>query len=261
VDSSDQLTTLFRHANTLFTEGTVVWGQVIQANELMFEGGNDNCPGEVVYSLKDPQRADPEYLEHVALELYSLKGTEPNNPELAQIAEYLTDETIRVYGLPVPSVVSPLYQCQISTTFFVRKHLPGRRLLASLLPIIVNPRKPHVALPLPERYWPPELLDWWFDQGSTSGGEQISVEGQVETWQGKLALRIPLEAGGAGLVEYAGTIGRVADGHLVVVIEQWLAENLGISEDSLVRVDNGNGKFRITPIVDDDSADAEDSRP
>ena len=36
-----------------------------------------------------------------------------------------------------------------------------RRLCTPLLPIIVNPTKPHVAMPLPGRFWTDELIDWW----------------------------------------------------------------------------------------------------
>lgn len=158
---SDALTTLFDNLPTLFTEGTVVWGHVIQANSLLFEPGAFDCPGELVYSLEDARRVDADYLREVAHTLYSLKGTEPDDPELTPIAEYLTDEMIRVFGLPVPRAISPNLRCRISTTFFVRKHLPLRRLCNLLLPIVVYPREPYVAMPLPERYWPQPLIDWW----------------------------------------------------------------------------------------------------
>jgi hypothetical protein len=161
-EPDDRLSTIFRNATAVFRHGTIVWGYVVQANRLMYEPGDDDCPGELVYSLADAHRVTPDYLHHVASRLSSLKGTEPSDPALAQIADYLTDELIRVYGLPVPSVVSPHAQCQISTTFFLRKHLPGRYLLKRCMPIVVNPREPFVALPLPERYWPEELVQMWF---------------------------------------------------------------------------------------------------
>lgn len=158
---SDGLTALFENLPSLFTEGTVVWGHIIQANSLLFEPGVDDCPGEFVYSLEDADRVDPEHLREVAHHLYSLKGTEPEDAELTPIAEYLTDESIRVFGLPVPRAISPNLRCRISTTFFVRKHLPLRRLCNPLLPIVVYPREPYVAMPLPARYWPQPLIVWW----------------------------------------------------------------------------------------------------
>lgn len=160
-DASDELQTFFRHALDVLEGGVVVWGHVIQANQLMFEPGSDNCPGEVVYSFHNPEQVDPEYLLHVARGLFELKGTRPTDPQLAPIADYLTDEMIRVFGLAVPHSISPALPCQISTTFFLRKHLPKGRLCAPILPLVVNRQPPFVALPLPARYWPAELVRWW----------------------------------------------------------------------------------------------------
>ncbi len=157
----DRLTIHFRHLDRLFAEGRVVWGHFIQANRLMFEEGRANCPGEVVYPMADSKGADPAYLKFLAGELFRLKHTQPTDPELKPIAEYLTDERIRVFGLPVPGSISPSAQCQISTTFLVRKHLPRRRLCTTLVPLVVSRREPFIVSVLPERYWPRELLDWW----------------------------------------------------------------------------------------------------
>ena len=160
-DSSDELTTLFQNLPALFTKGIVVWGHIIQANRLMFEPGIFNCPGELVYSLADPSRVRPERLQQVATRLQELKGSDTQDPELAPIADYLTDEQIRVFGLRVPKKISPQLSCRISTTFFVRKHLPQKRICQMLMPIVVNPESPHVAMPLPARYWPEPLVEWW----------------------------------------------------------------------------------------------------
>ena len=157
----DELRTLFRNLDTLFRDGIVVWGWVIQANCLLFDEGNDNCPGEILYSLDELNSVEHMNLEQLQHELADLKGTKPDDPELRQIAEYLTEETIRVFGLPVPSSISSKVRCRISTTLFIRKHLPKRVLWAPFLPVLVNRREPYVVMPLPERYWPDELVKWW----------------------------------------------------------------------------------------------------
>jgi hypothetical protein len=162
-DPDDKLETLFLNLGQLFRNGRVVWGHIVQANMHMFKPGTFDCPGELVYSLDagDPITADE--LTRIAKSLQSLKGTQPNNPEFASIADYLTDEMIRVHGKPVPKAISSRYACFISTTYFVRKHLPkpGQFLRAPLLPIIVSPTEPHVALTLPSKFWPKSYLDWW----------------------------------------------------------------------------------------------------
>lgn len=157
----DKLMTIFRHLPAVFSEGLVVWGHVIQANVLMFEPGPHNCPGELVYCLDRRRLVEPSDLQRVAFALGQLKGTQPQDAELTPIAEYLTNERIRVFGLPVPRSLCSSFSCRISTTLFVRKHLPEERLCKTLLPIVVLPEEPHVAMPLPARYWPKELLQWW----------------------------------------------------------------------------------------------------
>ncbi len=157
----DKMHTLFRHAGTVLREGQIVWGCVIQANYLIWKDGDINTGGEVVYSLAHPSRVPPAELQRVAAELANLKGTVPQRPDLAEIANYLTDELIRVFGLEVPRSISPTLPCRIPTTMFFRKHLPQRRLCKPMLPVLVNPREPYVVVPLPARYWPPELIGWW----------------------------------------------------------------------------------------------------
>jgi len=161
MNPSDELTTHFESVANTLKNGRVTWGYIVQANMLMFKKGSDNCPGEMVYSLVD---SNPSDLQRIAGNLFSLKGTRPNDPELLPIAEYLTDEYIRVYGLNVPNVISQSLPCKISTTYFVRKHLPGGRIYKPLMPLVVNPDLPSVVTPLPGKYWPDELIDWWLDE-------------------------------------------------------------------------------------------------
>ena len=163
IDPTDGLAPLFKNIGRTFSNGVVVWGHVVQANALLFKAGDVSCPGELVYSINGNQRIEVEDLRHIAHSLYSLKGTEPSDPELLSISNNLTNERIRVYGLEVPRSISPRFACKISTTYFVRKHLPGGRLRKTLLPIIVNPVEPHYAMSLPGKYWADEFLSWWME--------------------------------------------------------------------------------------------------
>lgn len=124
-----------------------------------------DCPAEIVYSLDYSREISPESLADVAHAVGSLKHTTPSDPMAASIADYLTNEWVRVYGKPVPKSVCPYNAFHISTIYIVRKHLPGpaRILEKNFLPVIVLPYPPHVALPLPSKYWLTKLLQWWND--------------------------------------------------------------------------------------------------
>jgi hypothetical protein len=73
-----------------------------------------------------------------------------------------------------------------------------------------------------------------------------SWSGPVESIGGNLTLRIPLAAGGAKLQRCARGIVRVEGDFLAVIIPNWLAEKLDISDGSVIVVDNRGGRFNIT---------------
>jgi hypothetical protein len=76
----------------------------------------------------------------------------------------------------------------------------------------------------------------------------ISLQGPVEKIEGKLVLRIPLEAGGSELIECSRGISEVEKDYLKITIPEWLAGMLRIDEGSLVSVDNRNGRCNIHPM-------------
>ena len=77
-------------------------------------------------------------------------------------------------------------------------------------------------------------------------GDVVSLQGPVEKIGGKLVLRIPLSAGGEELIQCSRGISEIEDDFLKIVIPDWLAAKLAISEGSLVQVDNREGKFNMT---------------
>jgi hypothetical protein len=76
----------------------------------------------------------------------------------------------------------------------------------------------------------------------------VSLQGPVERIDGRLVLRIPLDAGGDQLAHCARGVSEVQGQYLTIVIQEWLAGLLRIEEGDLVIVDNANGKFNIQPV-------------
>ena len=74
-----------------------------------------------------------------------------------------------------------------------------------------------------------------------------SLSGPVEFIDGRLVLQIPLAAGGDQFLAASRGIGVVIDDYLEVTIPDWLAQQLSITEGTVVTVDNRGGKFNITP--------------
>jgi hypothetical protein len=63
--------------------------------------------------------------------------------------------------VPVPPDLAGRTPCAVSTLWVMRRHLPERELLLPYFPLLVLPAEPHVAMVLPGRYWPADLLDHW----------------------------------------------------------------------------------------------------
>lgn len=162
----DGLHKLFDTFPSLFRNGIVTWGHTIQVNSLMFEPGTNDSPGEMLYTLDDISGIDLYEMHQLARNLFSLKNTTPEDQNLSTIADYLTDELIRVFGLSVPSHLSNSYHFQISTVLFFREHLPPpkRFLQQELMPILVNPEPPFIATVLPSKFWPESFVEWWKEE-------------------------------------------------------------------------------------------------
>jgi hypothetical protein len=77
--------------------------------------------------------------------------------------------------------------------------------------------------------------------------EIVSLKGPVEQEGDTLVLRIPLDAGGAALVECSQGIADVEGEVLKISIPQWLADLLTVRVGDMVNVSNLQGRFNIFP--------------
>lgn len=155
----DELRPLFDSTDALLLEGRVVWGVIVQANNLLRKpGAEPGLPGEVIY---DPQGQLPtETLRDIARKLHMLH--DPEDSDLRAISEHLANGYSRAFGLTVPTPFSPV-PLKLSTTYFERKQLPGKKLSDAVLPILISDAHPGCIIPLPARFWPAVLLAKWTD--------------------------------------------------------------------------------------------------
>ena len=77
--------------------------------------------------------------------------------------------------------------------------------------------------------------------------EWSSLQGPVLMVNGKLTLMIPLEDGGAELMDCSRGISEVEGPYLKIAIPDWLAGMLRIDEGDIVCVSNWDGKLHIQP--------------
>lgn len=154
----DPLWDVFRAQWRLLKEGRLMWGQIVQANTLLFEPGPDDCPASLLISEDPLAHRSPDRLGDAARAMFKLKGTTPTDPVLAEFARVLTDEVERHWTL-VPQQVAGLRDTYCVAMMIFRKHLPAGYLPPVDLPypVLALPGELQSALVVPGSYWPREL--------------------------------------------------------------------------------------------------------
>lgn len=150
----------FDNYRTLYKGGRIVWGVTVQANYAIFDPGDDDCPGQIMY---DPHGiVPPQQLNEAAARFSNSKGCRMLDPRLKFFSDFLTEERTTVFGLRMPYSISSDDICS-SAIMYVRKHLQGERLCQPFYPLLIHDDVPGFAMILPRRFWTPGLLEMYDD--------------------------------------------------------------------------------------------------
>jgi hypothetical protein len=165
LDKGDELWRLFNERDLLLRTGRVVWGNITQANVLMFQRGWLDCPAGVLYSYDPFFDSRPEVLHHTASSLFGLKGTIPDDEELREFAATLTDEMSRPFDQKLPRRLAGGIETIHSAIMVHRRHLPSGRfhrgyLAQGMFPLIISDETPTTMI-LPSHFWPKSLIQLW----------------------------------------------------------------------------------------------------
>lgn len=145
----------------MWKRGRVVWGALVQANNVLFAPGADDAPMSCIYSF-DPWYAEhPDLLARLAAALAGLKHQQvPEHAGLARIAHDLTDELRRSFAVPVPADVTAGREVLLTTTMVFREALPTGVLRDSIFPLCALPGEEATSIP-PASTWPAPLIARW----------------------------------------------------------------------------------------------------
>lgn len=121
----DKLRLILDDQDLLRDGGRVVWGFLVQANNVLFDPANRLVlPANVIYSPDQSFDGRVSVLEGIAHKLFELKGTSPRDKELRRLARRdhrrtaaddaiaatwiaLREQGSLLYDLPRPAVASP----------------------------------------------------------------------------------------------------------------------------------------------------------
>ncbi|MCM8531565.1 MAG: suppressor of fused domain protein [Lentisphaeraceae bacterium] len=162
---------IYRDCELLRTEGQIVWGHIIQANELLFDpSAKQNCPAAALYSLDPYYDGNLEELEFIAGSLFDLKGVE-TSANLQKFSDILADERTTQMKLKIPHELTGGRDVFYTSIMVHRNQLPVPFLAASAFPLLVHKNRTHSTMILPSKYWSNDMVGYWMTL------LQLSMEG------------------------------------------------------------------------------------
>jgi len=160
----DSLMRTFFQQAKLRERGEVVWAQVLQANEFLFNPGlkGESHPATILHA--GPKLEDSSVLEEIADQFASLRETSRKNPD-AKAIETMFHPSRRKYWVPVPESIAGEHEVYCSDILIFRKLLPqepqGATLQKLHFPLFVAPEETKVVMQVPSHFWPEDFLEFW----------------------------------------------------------------------------------------------------
>lgn len=157
---------LFRDQDILLQKGKIVWGYLVQANNLLFQPGKWEHPAVIVYSPEPTFHNNLSLLSRIARGLYELKDKNLEHPEMSDLrkfGEIITNEMDCPFNVVVPNIITMNRLVYFTSILVYRKHLPNGYLKSGWFPILVAPDNTPAAMILPARYWFSSLIEAWCD--------------------------------------------------------------------------------------------------
>ena len=158
----DPMRMFFKEKSRLVATGEVTAGIVLQANAAVFSRGPYTHPADILYETEPSGVTDVTELADVRDRLADLREADVGR-DLQSFADALRKETSRAFGAAVPSRLEGRTPHSLTSTLIYRSMLPGGMLSRTLLPLLVAPQSPRVALVVPKSYWPGDMYEWWLD--------------------------------------------------------------------------------------------------
>lgn len=156
VEEPDAFLPLFdmRMQQRFYTEGKIAVGAIVQANELLFEKGKDNCPANFIYTTEPYFIENPAELLYIADILFDTKGDDGYRPSIQKLADLLADEYERIFCYKLPRDIFDNKEIYFTSVFVDRKHLPTKILIPQIIyPMLILPDNKPDAMILPHWYW------------------------------------------------------------------------------------------------------------
>jgi hypothetical protein len=161
-ETHDPMLRILDDNESLRNRGEVVWGQLVQANQILFDPRNAiTAPANVIYSTDSFFDGRVEFLARIAHGLFEQKGSIPRDRTLREFVRVITDERERIMRRELPQHYCGGRSVYFTTLFIQPSHLPGNRIARPEFPLLVNFEETESVMVVPARFWPSELAAEW----------------------------------------------------------------------------------------------------
>lgn len=143
----------------LLRQGVVGWGAMVRGAKDIYKPGSEDACGVMVYSQSDHFDGRPGALVHIARAVNDLKGTQPPDPDLKSVAEWVANEARMPQNLPLPLSLTA-FACKWSAHAYFRQHLPQGVARGIWFPVLSHDSA-RMPMIVPCQWWTEELLTAW----------------------------------------------------------------------------------------------------
>ena len=159
----DPLLRLWVDAPKVFERGELTFGRIYMANGALWESGESDAPGGVIYSFEPGVSTDLDYLVDVADRIYGLyerreQGVPLVRPWERRVQDQVVNDVYRTFHQRLPPMLCDDRVVYHSTVMIFRRHLPQGYLTNHVVPLLVDRSPGGVSLILPHEYWPRSFL-------------------------------------------------------------------------------------------------------
>lgn len=160
--SDESLSKIYKELPALIETGEIHYASLVQANAHLFQSLPPfNCPANIIFSTGDYYDENPYELYKIASRLYGYKGMDGAPENIKTITDSITDEYERLYNVKLPTDIDEKSDIFFTSIMVYRKHLPSRKLLGPIFPVITNPQNLQSTMILPKQYWTSIFIDYF----------------------------------------------------------------------------------------------------
>ena len=118
-------------------------------------------PADIIFS-PDPYFDDnPAELRVIAHKLFKYKDKMFAPDDIKKVTDAITDELTRLFNIRLPDSITKGREVYFTTIMVLRKHIPKKRLVGLIFPILADPEQFKTSIILPKHYWAKDLCRNW----------------------------------------------------------------------------------------------------